>query len=172
MIMSNTIIWLTVIAVALFIVVVYCLFFIQKLYHKLELAQAAPKVDQAQLKLAALERLAVFAERSKINALITRTFQTHYSARDMQTTLINTIKEEYDYNISQQVYITPELWDAVSKMKEQNIYIINQVAASLPANANALDLNKNLLELTTANPAITMNTMVLDALQYETKNVR
>jgi hypothetical protein len=170
--MDNQTIWLTVVIVALFTALVYSLFFIQKLYHKIDMAKAAPKgVDQKQLQLTAYERLALFTERNKINNLITKLFQSHYSAREMQQLLVSNIREEFEYNISQQLYVKPEIWDAVSKMKEQNIYIVNQVATTLPASANALDLNKHLLELLNANPNVTMNAVVLDALQYETKQL-
>jgi hypothetical protein len=170
--MDNQTIWLTVVIVALFTALVYSLFFIQKLYHKIDMAKAASKgVDQKQLQLTAYERLALFTERNKINNLITKLFQSHYSAREMQQLLVSNIREEFEYNISQQLYVKPEIWDAVSKMKEQNIYIVNQVATTLPASANALDLNKHLLELLNANPNVTMNAVVLDALQYETKQL-
>jgi hypothetical protein len=151
-------------------IVVYSLFYIQKMYHKLDLAKSSVKgIDQRQLQLTAYERLALLAERSKLTNLITKLFQSNYSAKEMQQLLTATIREEYEYNISQQLYVKPEIWDAVTKMKEQSIYIVNQVGATLPPNANALDLNKHLLELINSNPNVAMNNIVLDALQHETK---
>jgi hypothetical protein len=89
----------------------------------------------------------------------------------MQQVLLNNIREEYDHNVTQQLYIKPELWEAVSKMKDQNAYIINQLAALAPPNATALDLNKKILDFTLGHPDATMNNLVLDALQYEVKSL-
>jgi hypothetical protein len=165
-------IWMMVVIVLLFMIVVYCLFFIQKMYHKLEIAKTAPKgIDQRQLQLGALERFTLFLERNKIPNLITRLFQTGYSAAEMQQLINSSIREEFDYNISQQLYVKPEIWEAITKVKEQNIYIVNQVASLLPAGATALDLNRQLLELINTNPNVTMNTVVLEALQFETKQL-
>jgi hypothetical protein len=165
-------IWMMVVIVFLFMIVVYCLFFIQKMYHKLEIAKTAPKgIDQHQLQLGALERFTLFLERNKIPNLITRLFQSSYSAAEMQQVLTNTIRDEFEYNISQQLYVKPEIWDAITKVKDQNIYIVNQVSSMLPTGATALDLNRKLLELISANPNVTMNTVVLEALQFETKQL-
>jgi hypothetical protein len=56
-------------------------------------------------------------------------------------------------------------------MKDQNAYIINQLAALAPGNATALDLNKKILDFNMGNPDATMNKLVLDALQFEVKNL-
>jgi hypothetical protein len=89
----------------------------------------------------------------------------------MQQSIIYSVKEEYDHNISQQLYVSPELWDAVTKLKEQNIYITNQIATTLPPNASALDLNKRLIDFTLQNPKSTMNQVVLEALHFEAQKL-
>ena len=87
----------------------------------------------------------------------------------MQQVLLQNIREEYEHNLAQQLYIKPEIWEAITKMKDQNSYIINQLAALAPVNATALDLNKKILEFTMNNPDSTMNNLVLDAMQFEVK---
>lgn len=167
--MDQQTIILSVIIAALLVAVTGCLFYIQKIQRKQEATPQA-KVNP-QLQLAAYERLTLFAERSKLNNLITRLYQPHFSARDMQQQIVAAIKEEFDYNISQQLYVSPQVWDAVSKLKEQNIYITNQVTASLPPNATALDLNKHLIEFALQNPKTTMNQVVLEALHFEAQRL-
>jgi hypothetical protein len=163
------------IVIALLIVgLTAAMFYIQRLQQKigqLEEGPAAAPQNNRQMQLAACERLTLFAERNKINNLISRLFQSHYTARDMQQMITGAIREEYEYNISQQLYVSPEIWDAVTKLKEQNIYIVNQIAASLPPNATGLDLNKHLLDFTMQNPKATMNGVVLEALQFEAKKL-
>lgn len=169
--MSDTIIWLEVVIVTLFGTVVYCLYFIQRMYHKLELAKLVPKVDNSQLTLTAYERLTLLCERTKLESLIQTHNQSNSTANTMHNILVSAIKEEYNYNLSQQLYVKPEIWQAVTKMKEQLIYLLNQVKNVMPVTATSTDFNKSLLEMVQANPNITMNNIVLDALQHEVKNV-
>ena len=123
-----------------------------------------------KLKLQALERLTVFAERAGLKNLIGRVETMQMSAAGLHATLVDTIKGEYDYNVSQQIYVSPEVWGAVTRLKDQNIYIINQLAATLPVHANAMDLGKRILEYSMSSNA-ELNTIVLDALQFEAKRV-
>lgn len=123
-----------------------------------------------KLKLQALERLTVFSERAGLKNLIGRVESMQMSAAGLHATLIDTIKGEFDYNVSQQIYVSPEVWGAVTRLKDQNIYIINQLAATLPVHANAMDLGKRILEYSMSNNA-ELNTIVLDALQFEAKKV-
>jgi hypothetical protein len=44
------------------------------------------------------------------------------SAAELHHYLIETLKTEFDYNSSQQIYVNPEIWNAVIRMKDQNIY--------------------------------------------------
>lgn len=168
---DRTIILVAVIVI-LFTILTYVLFYVQKLLHKIDLLKANPQVvDKSQLILAAYERLTLFTERTKLDNLISKLYNSNYSAREMQQVLTNNIREEFEYNISQQLYIKPEIWNAITKMKEQNIYIVNQVTASMQQNASAMDLNKHIIELLQTNPNVTMNNVVLDALQFETKTL-
>jgi hypothetical protein len=56
-------------------------------------------------------------------------------------------------------------------MKEQNTYIVNQIAATLPSDDPALELSRKLALFAAENPNATLNKMVLDALQYEVKQL-
>lgn len=136
------------------------------LKHMLKTANPESK----RLQLQAYERLAVLAERMGLKNLISRADVHGESAAIMHGVLIENIKSEYDYNASQQVYVSKEVWDAITRLKDQNIYVINQLAAMLPVQANSLDLSKRILEYTmTQNPEL--NKIVLDAIQHEAKEI-
>ena len=99
------------------------------------------------LQLQAYERITVLAERIAIPSLVSRASQqSNLSAREMQLLLLESVKQEYEYNASQQIYVTPVAWEAVKNLKDQNMLIINQVGASLPVDASGLDLNRRLME--------------------------
>lgn len=125
--------------------------------------------ETKQLQLQAYERLTIFTDRMKLDNLITRLYQPNFSAREMQQLLLQNIKQEFEYNISQQIYINNTVWQAIEKMKEQNVFIINQIADTLPQNATAMDLNKSIVQYSLNNPDATMNKLVLNAIQFEAK---
>lgn len=131
----------------------------------------APAVSSSPLVLTAYERLAILTERLRLENLVHRLYESDYSARQMQQVFTATIRQEYDHNITQQLYVPPALWEAITKMKEQNIFIINQIAALLPIDAKALDLNKQILEMVQTHPEATMNHLVLEAIQFEAKKL-
>jgi hypothetical protein len=126
--------------------------------------------ETIKLRLQAYERLTLYAERAGLKNLVSRLHSEDNSARQMQMELLQTLNSEYEYNISQQIYVTPELWKAVTKLRDQNIFIINQIAAALPATASAMDLSKSLLEYSMTNNA-EINKIVLEALQYEAQKI-
>ena len=123
-----------------------------------------------RLKLQALERLTLYAERSGLSNLIGRIDSTGLNASDYYQILTHTLKTEYEYNLSQQVYVSQEVWHAITRLKDQNIYIINHITANLPPQATAVDLSKLILEYS-MTPNAEMNSIVLDALQFEAKKI-
>ncbi len=123
-----------------------------------------------KLKLEALERLTVYTERAGLKNLISRVSSTGLYAAGLHAEMIDSLKSEYDYNISQQIYVSPEVWNAVTRLKDQNIYIINQLAATISPDANGLDLSKRILEYSMTKDA-ELNRIVLDAIQFEAKKV-
>jgi hypothetical protein len=127
-----------------------------------------PNEDGNRLKLQALERLTLFAERSALKNLISRVDSSNMSAPELHHFLIETLKAEYDYNMSQQIYVSPEVWNAVARMKDQNIYIINHITANLSPQASGKDLSKFIIEYS-MTPNAEMNALLLDALQFEAK---
>jgi len=129
------------------------------------------KFESTALRLQAYERLVLLTERIALPNLISRLNQPGLSAVEMKVILTENIKHEFEYNSTQQLYVTPVSWDAVSNLKEQNIMIIYQVAASLPADATAAQLNKKILEVLMSQPQAMLHEMVLKALNFEAKKL-
>lgn len=123
------------------------------------------------LQLQAYERLVVLAERIAITNLVSRANQPGLEARQMHKLLLDSIKQEVEYNASQQIYVSPVAWEAVKNLKDQNMLIINQVAASLPPEASGMDLNRRLLEFMMASKKGALHEVVLEALNFEAKKM-
>lgn len=127
--------------------------------------------ETLKLQLQAYERLTLLVERIALKNLVGRLESSGMSARGMQSALIESTKHEYDYNLSQQIYVSVDAWRAINNLKEQNIYIINQLAATLPQQATALDLNKRVVEYLMSDEKASLHNIVLEALSYEAKKL-
>ena len=161
-----------VISILAFIVAGISIFLVND--HRKKSALAADKAESHStrpLQLQAYERLVVLAERISMPNLISRVNTAGLSSREMQLLLTENIKQEYEYNTSQQIYVSPVSWEAVSNLKEQNMLIINQVAGILPAEATGMDLNRALLEFVMTQKKGTLHSIVLEALNYEAKKI-
>jgi 2C-methyl-D-erythritol 2,4-cyclodiphosphate synthase len=126
--------------------------------------------ETIKLKLQAYERLTLYAERAGLKNLVSRTHAEDMTAGQMQLGLLQTLNEEYEYNVSQQIYVSAQMWKAITKLRDQNIFIINQIAATLPAQASSMELSKALLEYSMNNNA-EINKIVLEALHFEAQKV-
>ncbi len=77
------------------------------------------KKDVLELKLNAYERLALYLERITFPDMIMRLNTGRMEARTMYTSLLMTIQKEYEHNLSQQVYISEQLWQIVRLTKQE-----------------------------------------------------
>jgi hypothetical protein len=139
-------------------------------------AQNAPatgkeKFESTSLRLQAYERLVLLAERIALPNLIGRLNQPGISALEMKIILTENIKHEFEYNSTQQLYVSPVSWDSVRNLKEQNIMIINQVSGAMLPTASASDLNKKILEVVMSQPQGALHEMVLQTLNFEAKKL-
>lgn len=123
------------------------------------------------LQLGAYERLALLIERITLPNLISRVVQPGMSAAELQLHLIENTKQEFEYNTSQQIYVSPIAWEAVRNLRDQNLLIVNQVAAMLPGEAKASDLAKNILDVIMQQKDAALHTIVQNAVNYEAKKL-
>jgi hypothetical protein len=129
------------------------------------------KFESTSLQLQAYERLVLLTERIALPNLISRLNQPGISAMEMKIILTENIKHEFEYNSTQQLYVSPVSWDSVRNLKEQNIMIINQVSGSMLPTASSSELNKKILEVVMSQPQGSLHEMVLQALNFEAKKL-
>lgn len=92
------------------------------------------------IRLQAYERMAMFLERIDPNQLLFRVSNPELTAYQMQTILLATIRSEYEHNLSQQVYVSPEAWEGIKNAKEKVVNVINLAAGHLDDGAMSTDL--------------------------------
>ncbi|MGQ8870573.1 DUF7935 family protein [Myroides sp. TSA_177.3] len=110
------------------------------------LAQLSNKetgIDTKALKLQACERLVIYAERSDLKKLILRVQPLSTDTQAYAHLLVQHLEQEYEYNVTQQLYVSPELWAIVVHTKNALITTIQQTS-KLPEATSAM-LYQNLL---------------------------
>ena len=93
------------------------------------------------IKLQAYERIILFLERISPNSLIIRVHQHGMLANHFQSALLNNIREEFEHNLSQQLYVSSSAWERVKNAKEEIVRLINSSAAKLSENEMATSDN-------------------------------
>ncbi|MBC8320152.1 MAG: hypothetical protein H8E34_05460 [Bacteroidetes bacterium] len=81
------------------------------------------------LKFQAYERMALFLERINPPNLVTRVITPNVRFSTLHSLLLSTIRNEYEHNMSQQLYIVDSAWDLVRAAKEEVVRLVNSAAA-------------------------------------------
>jgi heme/copper-type cytochrome/quinol oxidase subunit 2 len=132
---------------------------------------ATSNSETVQMQLQAYERLILLVDRIALPNLIPRITQPGFTAKEMQLYIINNIVQEYEYNITQQMYVSKDAWTAVKNLKEQNIGITNQIANLLPDTATGIDLCRVLAEFLLKDKRGTLHELVSEAVSFEAKKI-
>jgi len=92
------------------------------------------------IRLQAYERMALYLERISPNSLILRTFRPGMDIKALQVAMTKNIRDEWEHNLSQQVYLSAESWNRIREAKEEMINLINGSAVKLSADADPSSL--------------------------------
>lgn len=141
------------------------------LQRKLAASEKSATNQHSGLQLQAYERLTLLTDRIALPNVISRSNIAGISATEMQELLSKQIKEEFEYNISQQIYVSAEAWKSLKNLRDQNLLIIHKIARTLPENASGLDLNKNIMHLLMNDNKADLHNLVSEALSYEAKKL-
>jgi len=103
-------------------------------------------------RLQAYERMCLFLERISPNSLILRLNIGEFTAVEFQHILLNEIREEYNHNVSQQVYMSLEVWELIKSAKEELVTIVNESNLRMNEGATSIELSKQILETVHSRP--------------------
>jgi hypothetical protein len=122
------------------------------------------------LRLQAYERIILFLERISPNNLIMRLNKPEMSSVQLQSALVKVIREEFEYNLSQQLYISLKAWELVKNAKEETIKLINVASGKIPENASSGELIKIILDLSLETESLTVN-IAIDEIKKEIQKI-
>jgi hypothetical protein len=98
------------------------------------------------IRLQAYERIILFLERISMESLLMRSNTAGMTSSQLHSVLLNTIRSEFEHNLSQQIYISPQAWEVVINARSNAIKIINTEVGNIPPTASGVDLSRQLLE--------------------------
>ncbi|MFO8236621.1 MAG: hypothetical protein R6U04_14585 [Bacteroidales bacterium] len=120
------------------------------------------------IRLQAYERLTLFLERISPDALVMRLNKENMTVSQMQNEMLKTIRSEFDHNLSQQIYVSPQAWLMVKNARENVVKLVNTTAQEFKSGDPAIKLSKSLLQKIMESE----NTPTKGAIQYLKKEVK
>jgi len=102
--------------------------------------------EQRKLLINAYERLVLLCERIQPDKLAIRLQSPNLDAHALSQAMIVTIHQEFEHNITQQIYISENLWNILCLMRDEVIFEVIQISAELPPGSESRILTQKLLE--------------------------
>lgn len=98
------------------------------------------------LRLQAYERMVLFLERISPESLVVRLNRPGMTCLQLQNELLNAIRQEYEHNLAQQIYVSPDAWDMLRVARARTIQLINVSAEKVSKDSPSMDLSRAILE--------------------------
>lgn len=100
------------------------------------------------VRMQAFERMALFLERISTDNLLVRLNQQGMTATILHYAILEEVRNEFNHNVAQQVYLSKELWSMVVTAKEDLITKVNATYQDIDPEASSVEYAKRLLEQT------------------------
>jgi hypothetical protein len=110
----------------------------------------------APLKISAYERLIVMLERISPGPLVMRQRVSGTSAALLQLELIKAIREEFEHNVSLQMYVHEDCWNRIRAARDETTELIKIAFTRVRPESPGMELSNEIfkLEAATGNSAI------------------
>ncbi len=141
------------------------LLFQQNEQRKIE-ALRDKKKDSLPIQLQAYERLLLFCERTEPMNLIARVSPIGDSTKNYAGLLVETIKQEFEHNLVQQLYVSDEAWKAVLVSKE----VIAKKLFDVAESKNSIEEFKTAV-MVSLSGANSPSKTAIDLLKLEVKKI-
>jgi len=123
------------------------------------------------LRLQAYERISLLIERISPTSMIPRVKVAQMTASELQVALLNNIRQEYEYNLTQQIYVSSQLWNLVTNLKEETVNMIANIGANLPQDATATEFSREIFQSMLNMKGGFPTNKILDVLKEEVKEL-
>ncbi|HZK06983.1 MAG TPA: hypothetical protein VFC92_02175 [Bacteroidales bacterium] len=103
--------------------------------------------DWIKIKLLAYERIMLFLERINPEHLVLRMGGDYPDSLSLQQALLQSIRDEYEHNMVQQLYVSDAAWQAATDARNQVVQWINEAARQTEVKEQAPQLAATILQL-------------------------
>lgn len=100
------------------------------------------------IRLQAFERFTMYLERINPQGMVMRLQKNTMNNSQFQMLLVSTVRNEFEHNVSQQMYISSASWDAIKTAKEETIKVINIAYGQIEPSGPSIELATKIIELT------------------------
>jgi hypothetical protein len=110
-------------------------------------AKANSKSEMIPTRLQAYERLILFLERIEPNQMIPRIHRPAMNASVFKRELQKTIREEFEHNLTQQIYVSSSAWNKLIESRNAVNQLIELGSKNLGDNATSVQFSSVLFEI-------------------------
>lgn len=122
----------------------------------------------APLRISACERLVVMLERITPASIVMRNKMATNSGM-MQLEIIRAVREEFEHNVSLQLYVSVSTWEKIKTAKDDTLEIVKAAYTRVKPDAPSVELSREIfkLESATGNSSIRQ---AIAAVRFEIDN--
>ncbi|MDO8972207.1 MAG: hypothetical protein Q7U74_16045 [Saprospiraceae bacterium] len=113
------------------------------------------------LRLSAYERLMLLCDRADIVNTMLRVRMPGMKVRELRGVLLMAINQEFEHNVSQQLYVSDTLWQIIRMAKNNTLSLVTMTGQELDPNADAELLSNALLKMVDEQTITPLQTAIM-----------
>lgn len=121
------------------------------------------------IRLRAYERLILVLERTTPNTLILSVAKPKMTNLELHTQLLASIRQEFSHNLSQQIYVSNDVWNYIRGAQESLLRLVNTCAAKCNPNESASVLAEGIIQVYNGSEQ-TPTDLAMEKLKNEVRN--
>ena len=133
-------------------------------------AKADSKSDMIPTRLQAYERLILFLERIEPNHMVPRVHRPAMNALVFKRELQKTIRDEFEHNLTQQLYVSSDAWNKVIESRNAINQLIELAAKNTGENATGDQFSTMLFEIL-AKAGVSPTAGAIETLKKEARQL-
>jgi len=99
------------------------------------------------IRLRAYERIILLLERTTPNVLILSVAKPDMTNMELHTQLLASIRQEFGHNLSQQIYVSDEIWNHVKAAQESLLRLVNTCSSTCNPTDSASILAERIIKV-------------------------
>jgi hypothetical protein len=98
-------------------------------------------------RMEAYQRSILLMERLHPNSLVMRLHNPGLPAKALQAEFLKSIRDEYNHNVAQQLFVSPLAWKMVKDSKEEIVKLINLAGNQMSGTSTGIELSSKIFEI-------------------------